>query len=108
MDKTDRDSFFSTGITFGECIIRCLIFTDDLALLSSNENDLQYAFYSLSEVCLNAGMKISTAKTEITCVCQDTLTSVFFQTNGVTLQQMDKFKYLGATFSSDDRHNNKL
>ena len=77
MDKTDRDSFFSTGITFRECTVRCLIFTDDLALLSSNENDLQYAFYSLSGVCLNAGMKISTAKTEITSVCQDTLTSVF-------------------------------
>ena len=32
----------------------------------------------------------------------------FFQTNGVTLQQTEKFKYLGVTFSSDGRQENKL
>ena len=77
MDKTDRDSFFSTSITFVERNVRCLMFAVDLALLSSNKNDLQCALYWFSAVCLDAGMKISTAKTEITCVYQGTLTSVF-------------------------------
>ena len=31
-----------------------------------------------------------------------------FQTNGVTLQQTEKFKYLGVVFSSDGRQNNEL
>ena len=31
-----------------------------------------------------------------------------FQTNGVTLQQTEKFKYLGITFSSEGRQDNKL
>ena len=31
-----------------------------------------------------------------------------FQTNGVTLQQTEKFKYLGVTFSSDGRQDNKV
>ena len=30
------------------------------------------------------------------------------QTNGVTLQLMEKFKYLGVTFLSDGRQDNKL
>ena len=77
MDKTDRDSFFSIGIAFVERNVRCLMFAVDLALLISNKNDLQCALYWFSAVCLDAGMKISTAKTEITCVYQGTLTSVF-------------------------------
>ena len=33
---------------------------------------------------------------------------MFFQTNGVTLKQTEKFKYLGVTFLSDGRQDNKL
>ena len=31
-----------------------------------------------------------------------------FQTNGVTLQQIKKFRYLGVTFSNDGRQENEL
>ena len=51
-------------------------------------------------------MKISTAKTEIVFVKAPC--PVFFPKNGATLQQMKKFKYLGVTFSNDDRQGNKL
>ena len=34
--------------------------------------------------------------------------SISVQTNVVTLQQTEKFNYLGDTFSSDGRYNNKL
>ena len=68
MDKINKDSSFSTGITFGECNVQWLLFADDLALLSSNKSDLQYALDRLSNACLDAGMKISTGKTEIMCL----------------------------------------
>ena len=78
MDKIDRDSFSSSGVTFGECNVWHLLFADDLALLSSNKSDLQYAFDLFSDACLDAGIKITMAKTEIfLCVCQGTLSSVF-------------------------------
>ena len=67
MDKIDRDNFSSNAITFGECNIRRRLFADDLALLSSNKSDLQCAFDRFSDACLDVGMKISTAKTEIMC-----------------------------------------
>ena len=68
MDKIDRDSSSSSGITFGECNIWRLLFSDDFALLSSNKSDLQYALDWFSFACLDAGMKINTAKTKIMCL----------------------------------------
>ena len=41
-------------------------------------------------------------KTEIMCLLRQPV-QCFFQTNGVTLQQPQKFKYLGVTFLSDGR-----
>ena len=43
MNKIDRDSFSNSGVIFGECNVQCLLFADDLALLSSNETDLYYS-----------------------------------------------------------------
>ena len=52
-------------------------------------------------------IKISTAKTEIICLSRYPV-QCSFQTNGITLQQPDKVKYLGVTFSSDGRQDNEL
>ena len=68
MDKIDEDSASSSVVTFGECNVWHLLFADDLALLSSNKSDLQYVLDRFSDVCLNAEIKISMAKTEIMCL----------------------------------------
>ena len=65
VNMIDKDSSSSRGCTFGECNARCLLFADDLALLSSNKSNLQHTLDRFSDACLDAGMKISTAKTEI-------------------------------------------
>ena len=96
MDKIDKDSSASSGVTFGECNVRLLLLADNLALLSSNKNDLQYALDRFSDAYLDAGMKISTAKTEIMCMLSHPV-QCSFQTNGVTLKQVEKFKYLRSS-----------
>ena len=48
-----------------ECNVWRLLFADNLALLSANKSDLQYSFDWFSDACLDAEMKISTAKSEI-------------------------------------------
>ena len=68
MDKIDTDSSSSSGVTFGECNVRRLLFADDFALLNSNKRDLQYAFDRFFNAYLDAGMKSSTTKTEIMCL----------------------------------------
>ena len=52
-------------------------------------------------------MKISMAKTEIMCMSMHRV-QCSFQTNRVTLQQTEKFMYLGVTFSNDGRQDSEL
>ena len=68
MDKIGRDSSSCGGVTFGEYNVQRLLFADDLALLRSSKSDLQCALDRFSNACLDAGMKISTAKIEIMCL----------------------------------------
>ena len=79
MDKIDRDSFSSSGVTIEKYNVRRLLFADNLALLSSNKSDLQYALDGFSDACLNVGMKISTAKTEIMCLSRHPVQCSFNQ-----------------------------
>ena len=88
VDKIDRDCCCSSGVTIGECNVRRLLFADDLALLSSNKSDLLYALDRFSDACLDAGIKISAAKTEIMCLSRHPI-QCSFQTNRVTFQQME-------------------
>ena len=55
MDKIDRDSFCSSGVTFEVCNVWCLLFTDDFGLLNSNKSDLQYALDWFSEAACHYG-----------------------------------------------------
>ena len=107
MDKIEKDNSSNSGVTFGECNIRRLLFADSLALLSSNKSDLQYQLDRFSDACLDAEIKITTAKTEIMCMSRHPV-QCLFQTKWRTLQQKEKFKYLGVPFSSDGRQDNEL
>ena len=55
MDKIDKDSSFSSGVTFGECNVWRQLFADDFALLSSNKSDLQYVLNRFFGACLDTG-----------------------------------------------------
>ena len=107
MDKIGRDSSFSSGVTFGECNVQRLLFANDLALLGSKKSDLQYAFNRFFDAYLDTGMKISMAKTEIMHLSRHPV-QCSFQTNGGTLKQTEKLKYLRVKFLSDGRQDNKL
>jgi len=50
------------------CKIKLLPFADDLELLASSEQGFQYALDRFWTVCDQAGMKISTTKTEVLCL----------------------------------------
>ena len=80
-------------MTFGERNVLHLLFADDLALLSTNKHDLQYALDRFSDACLDTGMKISTTKTEIMCLSRHPVQRSF-QKKRVTLQQTEKLKHL--------------
>ena len=84
-----------------------LLFADDLVLLSSTESGLQRALNSFAYACNTAGMKISTAKTEVNHFSRNPDQCVL-QVNGATLKQVEKFKYLEVAFTSDRRQDEEL
>ena len=93
--------------TVGNCKISRLLFADDLVQLSSTESGLQRALNSFADACNTAGMKISTAKTEVLHLSRNP-DQCLLQVNGATLKQVEKFKYLGVAFTSDERQDEEL
>ena len=69
---------------------------------SSTESGLQCALNSFADACDIAEMKISTAKTEVLHLSRNPDQCVL-QVNGATLKHVEKFKYLGVTFTCDGR-----
>ena len=107
MNWIDKCSQADECVTIGNCKISRLLFADDLVMLSSTESGLQRALNSFADVCNTAGMKISTAKTEVLHLSRNPGQCVL-QVNGATLKHVEKFKYLGVTFTSDGRQDKKL
>ena len=102
MNWIDKCSPADECATIGNCKISRLLFADDLVLLSSTESGLQRALNSFADACNTAGMKISTAKTEVLHLSRNPDQCVL-QENEATLIQVEKFKYLGVAFTSDGR-----
>ena len=103
----DKCSQADKCATIANCKISCLLFADDLVLLSSTESGLQRALKSFADACNTAGMKISMAKTEVLHFSRNPDQCVM-QVNGATLKQVEKFKYLGFAFTSDGRQDEEL
>ena len=86
MNWIDKCSQADECATIGNCKISRLLFADDLVLLSSTESGLQRALNSFADACNTAGMKISTAKTEVLHLSRNPDQCVL-QVNGATLKK---------------------
>ena len=99
--------------TIENCKISCLLFADDLVLLSSTESGLQRALNSFADTRDTAELKISTAKTEVLhlsrypdqCVLQGNA-SEWSDTEAGRKVQVSRG--LGVTFTSDGRQDEEL
>ena len=87
--------------------INRLLFAVGLVLLFSTESGLQCALNSFADACNTAGMKISTAKTEVLHLSRNPDQCVL-QVNKATVKQVEKFKYLGVAFTSAVRQDEAL
>jgi len=68
----------------------------------SSQQGLQLTFDRFSDACDQAGTKFSTKKIEVLRLARRPRLC-FLQVSGNTLQQVEKFKYLGVIFTSDGR-----
>ena len=99
MNWIDKCSQADECSTIRNSKISHLLFADDLVLLSLTESGLQRTLNSSADACNTAGMKISTAKTEILHLSRNP-DQCGLQVNGATLKHIQKFKYLGVALTS--------
>ena len=76
-------------------------------MLSFTESGLQRALNSFADACNTAGIIIITVKTEILHLSRNPNQCVL-QVNEATLKQVEKLKYLGIAFTSDERQDEEL
>ena len=104
MNWRDKLSRIDEGVTIGRCKISRLLFADDVVLLASSVSGLQNGFAAACDI---AGMKISISKTKILNLSKNPV-QCFLQVGGVSLKQVEKFKYLGVAFTSDGKQDEEL
>ena len=73
MDRISRHSHGGQGLQFGGLRISSLLFADGVVLMASSACDLQHSLVRLAAECEEAGMRISTAKSEAMILSRKTV-----------------------------------
>jgi len=84
----------------GGQIIKTVKYADDLALMAHNEDELQIMVDSLVNTGKKYGMEINSAKSKVMMVSKGSKV-LKIVVDGRPLEQIDSFKYLGSTITSD-------
>ena len=100
MKMMDKLSQTNGCVTIGFCKISRLLFADDLVLLAFSEPGLQHALNGFAATCGIVSIKISTSKTEVLHLSRN-FVQYSLPVGGVSLKQVEKFKYLGIVLASD-------
>lgn len=76
--------------------VKCLLYADDLVLLSLSKVGLQRAFDALATFCEVWGLKVNTKKTNILTFSKGKLRERGWYYKGEKVKEVDKFRYLGV------------
>lgn len=93
---------FHSTISIGGRTINNLRFADDIDLMGGSNRELQDLTKRLEERAGAYGMEVSTEKSKV-LVNSTTNTHAEIYMNGQQLEEVDAFKYLGATLTKDGR-----
>ena len=96
-DIVDNIKNNSVGVTCPEFSLQCLLFADDLVLISESESDLQKMFDSVSDWCCKWRMKVNVNKSKIVHyrVKNQRETEYVFKLAGDAVEKVSSYKYLG-------------
>jgi endonuclease/exonuclease/phosphatase family metal-dependent hydrolase len=96
------------GIIVGGKEIPDVRFADDQAMLADSENGLQKLVTRLDETAMKYNMKINIKKTKVMRVSRNGNLPLNITINGTKVEQVSRFKYLGAIITSDGRCRNEI
>ena len=91
--------------TLGEKYIHCLMYADDLVLLSLTVNGLQGKLDKLDKYCEQWSLTINTKKTQVMCMSTQKVTfpDISMHIGGTPLTWVSTYKYLGIEIHSDGK-----
>ena len=91
------------GISVGGELIRDVRFADDQAMLGSTERGLQKVMDRLNDTARKYMMKINIKKTKVMKISKKGGGKIDIYVNGERIEQVTKFKYLGAWLTEDGK-----
>src|SRR5688572_1045499 len=87
------------GISFGGFNITNLRYADEAVLVTDKKKKLQKMIDQLNDTCKEYGMDINVRKTKVKVVGRDgteNVSQACFTLDGVPLEYVNRFKYLGS------------
>ncbi len=88
----------------GDQKVRCLMYADDLLILSESQQGLQFAINQLRDYCDHWRLKLNVKKTKVMVFSSkkhDNKTAFYFGEN--KLETVEKYTYLGISFTRDGK-----
>ena len=87
------------GVDIGTYHLNCLLYADDVILLSQNETGLQNCLNKLENYCTDWCLDVNLDKTKVLIFNKaGKLYNYEFKYNGETLENVREYKYLGVIF----------
>jgi hypothetical protein len=86
------------GVRMGEKNLNCLLYADDLILISTSKKGMTKSLNLLQNYCAEWDLKINSEKTK--CMVINSVESPSFSVNNIPLEIVNSIKYLGIEFSS--------
>ena len=87
-------------VNIGNCKLNCLLYADDVVLLSESKYGLQNCLDRLEDYCNNWCLGVNFSKTKVLIFNKSgKLINDKFLLNGVEIQNVQNYKYLGLVFS---------
>ena len=106
MRETLQD--FDTTISVGGRAICNLRFADDIDLMGGTNAELQSLTNRLVDRAGSYGMEVSSEKSKVMVNGNDNSNEAHIIMNGQTLEEVEAFKYLGATLTKDGRSSTEV
>ena len=91
------------GLVVNGMAINNIRFADDTVLLAGTEEELQRQIDKVNESCTAFGMELNAKKTKVMVMEKQPGTEVTIKSNGIALEQVNKYKYLGTLIAADSR-----
>ena len=88
------------GLRIGKEVIRTLLYADDLAIFAYSKLDMERYLRTLHSFCNDFNLKVNTSKTKIMPFHKSSRQHIDIEFNGVILENVTEFKYLGVWLDS--------